>query len=79
MAGRVALHPEIVMIKDADGHLTRHRQVSPSEFRAHQAALSGLRTDEVRVPSGSAASRVILEREWEGVRLTRVISDEEEH
>jgi len=79
MARRIALHPAVLMIKNADGHLAHHRQLSPSEFPAHQAALSGLRTDEVRVPSGSAASRVILERESNGVRLNLVISDEEEH
>lgn len=79
MAGRVALHPEIVMIKDADGHDTRHRQVSPSEFPAHQAALSGFRTDEVQVLSASAESLVILEPGSNGVRLNLVISDEEEH
>jgi hypothetical protein len=79
MARRIALHPSVLMIKDADGHLTRHQQVSPSEFRAHQPSLSGFRKDEVQVLSASAESLVILERESNGVRLNLVISDEEEH
>jgi hypothetical protein len=79
MARRVALHPSVLMIKDADGHFTRHRQVSPSEYRTHQPALSGFRKDDVRVLSASGACQVILERESEGVRLNRVISDEEEY
>ena len=79
MARRMVLHPAALMIKDADGHATRNRQVSPSEYRAHQPALSGFRTDEVQVLSASAESLVILERESNGVRLNRVISDEEEH
>ena len=71
--------PTVLMIKDADGHLTRHQQVSPSEFRTHQPSLSGFRKDEVQVLSASAESLVILERESNGVRLNLVISDEEEH